>query len=105
MNNRHIPLPLVPPARTTSAMPRAPIEAVVRVDAMTVDGVERKLGCTFRHFYVLEFQSWVRVLTWKREMAAAGKQMAAEIKALLKQVRAARKEFHRGEARALAPIL
>ncbi len=101
------------------------VQPVVKPDAMSLEEVERELGRASRNFFMHKFQNLDRVSAWKREfmlsvfdilinhsylsgqmqeMAAAGKRMPEEVKAMLKQVSAAKKEIRQGEARTFAPI-
>lgn len=96
------------------------VQPVVKPDAMTLDEVERQLGLASRNFFMHKFQNLDRLSPWKREfmlavfdilinhsylsgdiqaMAAAGKRMPEEVKAMLKTVKA-----HKQELRGVAPI-
>lgn len=134
MKTRDTSLTFIPPQRSAPISSRKrPIKgmAVVTVPYHSGVGVS---ACTWLNagfvytagaFFVHKFQSLDKVAVWKRgfmlsvfdaltnhsfvsgrlqEMAATGKRMPEEVKAILKQVSAAKKELRQGEARTFAPI-
>ncbi|WP_211163247.1 B12-binding domain-containing radical SAM protein [Aromatoleum diolicum] len=104
------------------------VQPVVKPDAMTLEEVERELGRAARNFFMHKFQNLDELSTWKREfmlsvfdilinhsylsgqmqeMAAAGKRMPEEVKAMLRNVNAHRRDLKiqaGAEPRNFAPI-
>ena len=100
------------------------VQPVVKPDAMTLEEVERELGRASRNFFMHKFQNLDELSDWKREFMlsvfdilinhsylsnqmqdmAAAKRMPDEVKAMLKKVSAAKRDFRQGEARTFAPI-
>ncbi len=100
------------------------VQPVVKPEAMTLEEVERELGRASRNFFMHKFQNLDELSDWKREFMlsvfdilinhsylsnqmqdmASAKRMPDEVKAMLKKVSAAKRDFRQGEARTFAPI-
>jgi anaerobic magnesium-protoporphyrin IX monomethyl ester cyclase len=98
------------------------VQPVVKPDAMTLEEVERELGKASRNFFMHKFQNLDKLTPWKREfmlsvfdilinhsylsgqmqeMAAGSAQMPEAVRAMLKQVKAHKREIQEST---VAPI-